>query len=343
MLRFRAYNNILAVILLSLSIVLLSSCGKEGKSSGSSLKTDAQVVFENTFIAYITEDSRVFVITADNEAGGYMPGMDHVRKIYGAADSYLFLFMENGSFQIYNVADHSFVTEKEVERRLREVEEGSETTGGYAFLLLFDFLLDVKNAEDAFCLGTDFAAACYNGEWEGSYKGCEALQWKHIVKFTGIYEPEMGLREDGTVIFRDPAGNMDEQLLADKVSQWRSVVDIAEGFAYFGLLEDGTVVTPRPSEGYASDVTGWTDIRQITAAPYVTAGLTNAGEVIVRSPYREEMFQAQEWENICYVYATTFSILGITAEGKILMTPADECNICLQQDAKYPLPKFLER
>ncbi len=50
--------------------------------------------------------------------------------------------------------------------RLREVEEGSETTGGYALLLLFDFLLDVKNAEDAFCLGTDFAAACYNGEGE---------------------------------------------------------------------------------------------------------------------------------------------------------------------------------
>lgn len=343
MLCFRGYNKILAAILLILSTLLLSSCGKEGKSSNSSLKAEAQIVFENAFIAYITEDSRVFVITADNEAGGYMPGMDHVRKIYGAADSYLFLFMENGSFQIYNVVDHSFVTEKEVEKRLQEVEEGTETTGGYPLLLLFDFLLDVRNAEDAFCLGTDFAAACYNGEWEGSYRGCEALQWEHIVKYTGIYEPEMGLREDGTVIFRDPAGDTDEQLLADKISQWTNVVDIAEGFAYFGLLEDGTVVTPRPSEGYASDVTGWTDICHITAAPYVTAGLTNAGEVLVRSPHREEMFQAQEWENICYVYATTFSILGITAEGKILMTPAHECNISLQQDIKYPLPGFLKR
>ncbi len=339
MLRLRGYNKTLAAILLILSIILLSSCGKESESFSNSLIAEAQVVFEKTFIAYITGDSRVFLITADNEAGGYMPGVEDVRKIYGAAGNYLFLFMENGSFQIYDVADHSFVTENEVEKQLREVEEGSETTGGYPQFLLFDFLLDVKNAEDAFCLGTDFAAACYNGEWEGSYRGCEALQWEHIVKFTGIYEPEMGLRENGTVIFRDPA----DQLLADKISQWMNVVDIAEGFAYFGLLEDGTVVTPRPSEGYASDVTGWTDICQITAAPYVTAGLTNAGEVLVRSPHREEIFQAQEWENICYVYATTFSILGITAEGKILMTPADECNICLQQDTKYPVPGFLKR
>lgn len=331
------------MVLLASLILFMSGCKKEDGVHSDRLKADAQVVFGNTYIAYITGDSKVFLITPENGTGDYIPDTENVRKIFACADSYLFLFLENGSFQIYNLLNHTFMTEQELKIWAQEIEEGEGTTGGYISLYMLDFLLKVKDAEDAFCMGTDFAAACYNGEWEGGYKDCEALQWDNIVKFAGVYEPDMGLREDGTVVLSEEAGNVDRQLLADKIGQWTDVVDIAEGFAYFGLLEDGTVVMPRPSPGYAADVTKWTDICQIAAAPYVTAGLTNTGKVLIRSPHREEIFQAQEWENISYIYATTFSVLGITSDGKFLMTPADECRVCLQEDVQYPLPGFLER
>ena len=333
----------LFLALLALSITFLAGCGAQERECGSGLAADAQIVFMDNYIAYITEDTRVFLITPEDETGGYIPDIDNVRKIFGGAGSYLFLFLENGSFRIYNLSNRTFMTEEELQIWAREIEERGETTGGYPSLIMLEFLLKVKDAEDAFCIGTDFAAAYCHGKWEGSYKDCQALQWENIVKFIGLYEPDMGLREDGTVILREQVGDDNAQLLADKIGQWTNVVDIAEGSVYFGLLEDGTVVTPQPSPGYAADVAGWRDIHQIAAAPYVTAGLTDAGRVLIRSPYREEIFQAQEWENVCYICATSFSVLGITEEGKFLMTPAEGYGVCLLEDAQYPPPGFLER
>lgn len=323
-------RNKMHIFLLSfiLSVFLLGGCGSE-ESSGFSRAADDQVVCNEIYMAYITEEGKVFLIMEDNSAGEYISGAAGVRKVFGDT-GWLILFLENGSFQIYSPSNRSFVTEAELDPEKY-----------YASYPVFQFLLSATDAEDAFCIGSNFAAVLHDGSWEGSYIGSQALQWENIVKYTGINgEPDLGLRQDGTVAVNYSQGDYDAALVAEKVGQWTNVADIAEGFAYFGLLKDGTVITARPSPGLAADVTGWTDICQITAAPYVTAGLTNAGKVLVRSPYHEEMFEAQEWENIRYIQATSFYILGIDAEGNFQLTESDRRQFELSEDADYPLPSF---
>lgn len=323
--KYKMFIFLLSSILLAF---LFSSCGSE-ESSDFSRAGDDQVVCSESYMAYITEGGKVFLITEDNSAGEYIPDAAGVRKIFGTS-GWLILFLENGSFRIYSPSDRSFVTEAEL-----------DPDKYYTSYPVFQFLLGITDAEDAFCIGSDFAAVLRDGSWEGSYVSCRAMQWENIVKYAGINgEPDLGLREDGTVVVNYSESNYDAALVAEKVEQWTDVVDIAEGFAYFGLLQDGTVVTARPSPGLAADITGWTDICQITAAPYVTAGLTNAGKVLVRSPNHEEMFQAQEWENICYIHATPFYILGIDAEGNFLLTESDRRHFELLEDAGYPFPSF---
>lgn len=317
------------IFLLFLIALSLAGCGQE-ESPGFGLRSDDQIVCNEIYMAYITEEGKVFLITEDINEGEYISGAADVRKVFGN-DGWLILFLENGSFQIYNPSEGDFVTETDLDPEKY-----------YTSYPVFRFLLSVKDAEDAFCIGTNFAAALYDGKWNGSYTDSEALQWENIVKFTGINsEPDLGLREDGTVAVSYSRTDYDAGLVAEKVEQWTDVMDIAEGFAYFGLRRDGTVVTARPSPGLAADVTQWTNICQITAAPYVTAGLTNAGKVLVRSPYHEEILQAQEWENIRYIYAAPFFILGISSEGDFVMTASDRCHFRFREDADYPLPGFL--
>ncbi len=158
-----------------------------------------------------------------------------------------------------------------------------------------------------------------------------SLEWVDWSKVTQLVSdgsgsgPEMALYSDGKVYLNtiDPLG---DEALFSTTKSWSNVAHIAEGLAPFGLTGDGRLLTVSNAYYLASDINNWSDITQISALCYITAGLKKDGTVLVETYEQWRNFEnAEEWTDVRYIQVTPFYIFGITSDGRFLFTE-DEVN-----------------
>ena len=116
----------------------------------------------------------------------------------------------------------------------------------------------------------------------------ELGQWRNIKKVV-IHDLNwiFGVREDGSVVVCDalnkmfirPEGSQDNT----KIAEWTNIADIAVS-AYddfiIGLRKDGTVVSFGEDAYGACDVSGWTDVIEISCGRHYTVGLRSDGSIL---------------------------------------------------------------
>jgi hypothetical protein len=96
--------------------------------------------------------------------------------------------------------------------------------------------------------------------------------------FVSITGANVGLKADGTMIFRTPSK------LTDTVAEWRDIVAISKGqYHLIGLKADGTVVAAweeGKNEDGQCDVSEWRDIVAVSTSFFHTVGLKADGSLI---------------------------------------------------------------
>ncbi len=125
-----------------------------------------------------------------------------------------------------------------------------------------------------------------------SCKDIETSAWTDVVKVLANSSLTVGLRSDGTVLAT--GGEYGTEPFADDISRWTGITDIAvsdntmfngeDAFAV-GLKGDGTVTfagdLAKPSIAKLQNtITGWTDIKQISAGANHVLGLKSDGTVV---------------------------------------------------------------
>lgn len=319
------YTFCLFVVLLG-----ISACGKSSADNMIPVSPyDGQLVCTRGYIAYITEDARVCLITKDGS--GVMDSFGSVRKIDGTEGSLVLLF-EDGTMAYYNVTYQTFITGENYEER------------GYERCLpALELIWEAQNVTDFYYNGYDEIVLLQDGEWYyGENESRQALckEWndKKVVKFAGAEGqggPSIGLCSDGTVWVDEWYGNESAGISRDKVAAWTDLVDVDFAFDAFGLKKDGTVLAADWHPYNGGNVANWSDIRQISCDTFVTAGLTGEGKVMVESYQNESLKQAEEWQNIKYVVATADYILGIESDGSFHITEQKDIQL-LKEGTDYP-------
>lgn len=101
------------------------------------------------------------------------------------------------------------------------------------------------------------------------------------------------------------------------VSDWSDIVQVsASAWHTAGLKSDGTVVAVGSNSDGECDVDTWSDIIQISATSELTAGLKRDGTVIVTSDYWQD--EVAQWTNIVEISASSSHILGLHPDGTVV-------------------------
>lgn len=306
--------SILAVLLIALGSILM-------KKSQVVYDIEEQVICGESYIAYITDEEKVFMITEEGTA--YVPEAEGVRKIFGYGSA-IILLLNDGSIKVYDWPSGLYVTGDNYESHDFEY-----------YIPLCNLIEAQGNVDDLFCIDGGCIGVYKEGQWI-SYPSFIEIDNDAIKIIGNCPEPEMWLKSDGTVAAS--CGNVITEIMEKKIESWTDVKDIAIGFAPFALLSNGTVVTVFPNPQDAADIEEWQDICYLTAAPYITAGLTADGKVLVRSPKDDAILQAEEWKNVCFVKAFSNYLFGVDKDGRLLLTESKSSHLRISEEIEYPLP-----
>ncbi len=291
------------------------------------------------YIAYITEDKRVYCITEQDS--GYLPELTNAKRLY-ADTEYLIILLENGTFQIYHPRQKQFLSLEEVKESLDEVYN-SGSNGGMDEVENKLLLLEAENIVDAYISSFSFVAIKKAGSdtWEFGFNSIAEGDFdkaKDAVSFATNLSyawPAYILCEDGAVLTLAwcAPGIYEEK----KIAQWTGIQDLAYGTILFGRWPDGTVDAPRRSYGEASEMKDWQNIVQISADPFVTAALTADGCVLVDCFQKEDTLKvAEEWTDIIYLSVFTEYILGVKADGSFCVTPTGSWYDTVFEEPEHP-------
>ena len=126
-----------------------------------------------------------------------------------------------------------------------------------------------------------------NNESEGQLKknGDKATgNWDNIAQiYTGMGF-SLGLREDGTVVFKGQMADYNGDItdVESELSSWENITKLAVGVGFvLGLQEDGTVLVAGENESQEmkDDVAEWKDIIDISAGSVHALGVSSSGKV----------------------------------------------------------------
>lgn len=103
-------------------------------------------------------------------------------------------------------------------------------------------------------------------------------------------------------------------------TQWpEAIIDL--GFYHtVGLRSDGTVLACGDDQYGQCQVSGWSDIRSVSAGAYHTVGLRADGTVVVAGRNREGQCDVSEWKDIVAVAAADYATYGLCADGSVVCT-----------------------
>ena len=297
----RAITILLA---LSMAAVLFCSCGRhEGNKPDA---YDGRYVCEQGYFAFIDENHNV-VVQTDDEKQEITDSADIVKIAGGEVD--LIMLREDGTLALYVPASNRWVSQRDLDSIGHEGNKMEE---------VWKLVLSTSNVEDIVYNGYDYLAVKVNGEWKDGENNRRCNPWneqqltKIVFDYTGNYE--IGLKKDGTVwVSNEEFCNID-----DYNGKSKRIVDIDCGFSPFLLYEDGTVESIEKSPSYAGNVSKWEKVCQITVDAYVSAALTEDGRVLVNAP-NNELLKAAEWENIRYIKACEDYLLGVDADGNVMV------------------------
>ena len=298
----RAITILLA---LSMAAVLFCSCGRhEGNKPDA---YDGRYVCEQGYFAFIDDNHNV-VVQTDEEKQVITDSADIVKIAGGDAD--LIMLKKDGTLASYVPESKYWISQRDLD---------SIGTEGNRMEQVWKLVLSASNVEDIAYNGYDYLAVKVKGEWKDGENNSRCNPWneqqltKIVFDYTGHYE--IGLKKDGTVW----VSNEDFFDVDDYVGKSKRIVDIDCAFSPFLLYEDGTVESIEKSPYYAGNVTKWEKVCQITVDAYVSAALTEDGRVLVYAPQNNELLKAAEWKNIRYIKACEDYLLGVDADGNVMV------------------------
>ncbi len=274
--------------------------------------------------AYITDRESVYYVCDYGNGqvhGCEIEGISKARAIWGYAN-HLFI-LDGGEIKLYDIGNEVFIP-----------ISGDLQYEYYYELMNFMEQYNGK-IEDIYIQIPNFIMIKSQGEWICSDENQDiVVDWNNVVQINGQGAfPELVLMNDGSVV-GNINGNSGLNLdMIQQINEWKNVKKVALGVVPFALLENGTVITTKYTEAYASDVKTWKNMKDILADLYVTVGLQENGKVKVCSPMNRSFYIAESWKNICYISITPYYLCGVNEDGKILFTDykgIDDISLYLQ-------------
>ncbi|MBO5786992.1 MAG: hypothetical protein J6R45_06675 [Clostridia bacterium] len=170
------------------------------------------------------------------------------------------------------------------------------------------------------------------------YGMCNVQGWSNVEKIYANESTAIGIRNDGTVLaskYIVPSGRYTPDDIKHyygqcEVSDWRDIVDIAQGTRHtVGLRSDGTVVATKyrsfPNGTYHGhcEVADWQDIVAISASDNLTVGLRYDGTVVAVGDNSNGQCDVSEWNDIVAIHATANATYAIRSDGTMLSTDSN--------------------
>ena len=188
-----------------------------------------------------------------------------------------------------------------------------------------------------------------------SYGQCDVSGWTDIVSVSAGAFHTIGLKKDGTVVAT--GDNRYGQCETDGI---HDAIEIeAHGFDTVVRLKDGSILC-FGFHNYAPLVSGWTNIKDLSAGGYALVGISEDGSAMATSAsYLNREFQnliaidaangyaaginadghlvssspfVAEWNDVLSIEATANGILGLMADGSVRLTQAANMDISVLSD-----------
>lgn len=310
-------KNFLMYLLCLILLFIFSGCAK-GKllSNSPNIAADNNIVCESRYIAYITDESRVY-IAYDDGSGEYIPGFDSVVQLSGGENE-LAALNSDGKIMFFNVSGRCVI---EKLQDWEEIQKDFELGGNYVAHLYnlkkeMSGLTGINNINMQYpewfiCNKNDGNKVIYGVDWVKEQTDI-LKTWENIVKYKSVKEHIIGLKNDGTVM----------SYTEEDLSDWKDIVDIDCGQFFFGLKSDGSVLTT----GYEKEciVKDWKDIIQISAAPNTTVGLNKNNTVLVAYSLDFGQSEACSWKDIILVKASYDYVFGVKSDKTIVVTSNED-------------------
>lgn len=103
---------------------------------------------------------------------------------------------------------------------------------------------------------------------------------------------------------------------------WKNVTAIATGTSHaIALLKNGSVIATGSNERGQCNVSGWHDIKAITATSHLSLGLKSDGTVVSTNP--DKLEELAGWKHITAISAFDSLVLGLKSDGTVLLAGPD--------------------
>lgn len=159
----------------------------------------------------------------------------------------------------------------------------------------------------------------------GDYKDAHARSmelWNQIAVRETIatgFRHTVGLRTDGTVIATKYANSTTGYSGQCDVSGWTNIVDISAGYYHtIGLREDGTVIAAGGNDYGQSSVSDWRNIVSVDAGLKHTVGLKSDGTVVATGDNEYGQCNVGDWSDIVAISAGNRNTFGIRSDGTVV-------------------------
>ena len=79
-----------------------------------------------------------------------------------------------------------------------------------------------------------------------------------------------------------------------------------------------TFITHYNNENKQCNVSGWSNIKQISAGTYHSVALRNDGTVTATGDYTYGQLKVSDWKNVVMIHADGYHTLGVLETGKLV-------------------------
>ncbi|MCR4662259.1 MAG: hypothetical protein K5622_00030 [Endomicrobiaceae bacterium] len=165
---------------------------------------------------------------------------------------------------------------------------------------------------------------------------CNIGNWKDIVQIIAGYNNTVGLTKDGTVI----AVGSNLYGIEKAVTNWKNIKKIYKnnlGTTVIGLKKDGTVIAAGNNKYGQCDVTGWTNIVDISFGTGHTVGLKKDGTVVACGENDFGQCNVKDWKDIVKIYAGSLHTVGLKKDGTVV-----SCGYGGKSGKEYDLSKWAD-
>lgn len=268
----------------------------------------------DAFIAYLTEDQKVYVCT-ENE-GQILDAPAGASSLLYIGDARLLIFypdQETLAYSLWN-DDHEFLVTA-LEKSAWGGECQAENLGACQVFEYEKSLVNLKNVKELWTGSYEMIARMNDGTICSHMISVPVEQWTGMTEIQSHNSGVIGLRQDGTVLWEEQRADDSTGKNEYDVSDWKDIVDLEGGI--FGLKRDGTIVC-----SIGSDLSEWKNICQISYDNYFAA-LQWDGTVLALWDWEHSdlpLINMEDWKDIQAIKVWYGGLVGITEGGNVLAT-----------------------